>query len=69
MGEMRDSDWSRVNLLRSDWLPTSVAMITTFVNNIGFESEIYSYLVDIHEHCQDIVYEFLNHRSSIVARP
>ena len=22
MGEMRDSDWSRPNLLRSDWLPT-----------------------------------------------
>ena len=28
---MRESDWSRANLLRSDWLPTSVAMITTFV--------------------------------------
>ena len=26
---MRDSDWSRANLLRSDWLPTSVAMCTT----------------------------------------
>ena len=22
MGEMRDSDWSRPNFLRSDWLPT-----------------------------------------------
>ena len=29
MGEIRDSDWSRPNLLRSDWLPTSVASITT----------------------------------------
>ena len=26
---MRESDWSRANLLRSDWLPTSVAMCTT----------------------------------------
>ena len=29
MGEMRDSDWSRQILLRSDWLPTSVALYTT----------------------------------------
>ena len=29
MGEMRDSDWSRSNLLRSDWLLPSVAPITT----------------------------------------
>ena len=29
MGEMRDSDWSRENLLRSDWLPIIVAPITT----------------------------------------
>ena len=29
MGEMRDSDWSRENLLRSDWLIPSVATITT----------------------------------------
>ena len=29
MGEILDSDWSRRNLLRSDWLPTSVATITT----------------------------------------
>ena len=29
MGEMRDSDWSRKILLRSDWLPTSVALYTT----------------------------------------
>ena len=29
MGEMRDSDWSRQNFLRSDWLLPTVAMITT----------------------------------------
>ena len=28
---MRDSDWSRQILLRSDWLPTRVALITTIV--------------------------------------
>ena len=31
MGEMRDSDWSRENLLRSDWLPLIGATITTAV--------------------------------------
>ena len=30
MGQMRDSDWSRLNLLRSDWLLPSVASITTY---------------------------------------
>ena len=29
MGEMRDSDWSRENLLRSDWLGLIGASITT----------------------------------------
>ena len=29
MGEMRDSDWSRQILLRSDWLGLIVALITT----------------------------------------
>ena len=29
MGEMRDSDWSRENLLRSDWLPIQRAIYTT----------------------------------------
>ena len=29
MGEMRDSDWSRRNLLRSDWSGPSVAIMTT----------------------------------------
>ena len=35
MGEIRDSDWSRPNLLRSDWLPTSVASITTSIDTRG----------------------------------
>ena len=36
MGEMRDSDWSRRNLLRSDWLLPRVALMTTYVhwNNV-----------------------------------
>ena len=29
MGEILDSDWSRQNLLRSDWLVPRVALITT----------------------------------------
>ena len=29
---MRDSDWSRRNLLRSDWSGPRVALITTLVN-------------------------------------
>ena len=29
MGEMRDSDWSRENLLRSDWLGLIGAIMTT----------------------------------------
>ena len=29
MGEMRDSDWSRPNLLRSDWLGLIGAIMTT----------------------------------------
>ena len=36
MGEMRDSDWSRPNLLRSDWLLLIVAIITTDWRNIYF---------------------------------
>ena len=31
MGEMRDSDWSRQILLRSDWLGPSVAIMTTTI--------------------------------------
>ena len=33
MGEMRDSDWSRQILLRSDWLGPSVATMTTQVRS------------------------------------
>ena len=33
MGEMRDSDWSRENLLRSDWsVPKGAIMTTNFKN-------------------------------------
>ena len=32
---MRDSDWSRQNLLRSDWLGPSVALITTLGKNLS----------------------------------
>ena len=34
MGQMRDSDWSRQNLLRSDWLLPSVASMTTCKSEI-----------------------------------
>ena len=34
MGQMRDSDWSRQILLRSDWLQPSVAPITTSKNQV-----------------------------------
>ena len=37
MGQIRDSDWSRRNLLRSDWLLPRVAMYTTNVQH-GFLS-------------------------------
>ena len=30
---MRDSDWSRANLLRSDWLGLLVAIMTTDVSD------------------------------------
>ena len=32
MGEMHDSDWSRENLLRSDWLLLNGAIMTTSVD-------------------------------------
>ena len=35
MGEMRDSDWSRPNLLRSDWLGLIGAIMTTIVDTFG----------------------------------
>ena len=31
---MRDSDWSRANLLRSDWLPILGATMTTSISNL-----------------------------------
>ena len=40
MGEILDSDWSREIFLRSDWLPTIVAMITTHIkihNPLAFQ--------------------------------
>ena len=33
MGEMRDSDWSRDKMLRSDWLLLIGAIMTTIINN------------------------------------
>ena len=36
MGKILDSDWSRPNLLRSDWLPPSVALITTLIFEVGY---------------------------------
>ena len=39
MGEMRDSDWSRQNLLRSDWLGPSVASMTTEVVLVFIQKE------------------------------
>ena len=39
MGEMRDSDWSRENLLRSDWLRLIGATITTQVLEKGSSPE------------------------------
>ena len=58
MGEMRDSDWSRENLLRSDWLLPKGAIMTThgfgqkfaifpcffFKGNIGQENVFYDIL-------------------------
>ena len=32
MGQMRDADWSRETLLRSDWLGPKVAPYTTIVH-------------------------------------
>ena len=36
MGEMRDSDWSRPNFLRSDWLLPKGAIYTTFPSNLPY---------------------------------
>ena len=35
MGEMRDSDWSRENLLRSDWSGPKGAIYTTFTHIVS----------------------------------
>ena len=37
MGEMRDSDWSREILLRSDWLVLIGASITTTQKSVAIE--------------------------------
>ena len=46
MGEMRDSDWSRPNLLRSDWLPIHVAIMTTayFIDLFVFSEQLKRFL-------------------------
>ena len=41
MGEMRDSDWSRPNLLRSDWLGLIGAIMTTVVNLFNLNVSIH----------------------------
>ena len=35
---MRDSDWSRPNLLRSDWLGPDVALMTTYRSRCSTET-------------------------------
>ena len=40
MVEMRDSDWSRPKLLRSDWLLPSVALCTTYKHPARFVKKI-----------------------------
>ena len=47
---MRDSDWSRQNLLRSDWLGPSVASITTCndsTNLLSLATSANGYLMSI----------------------
>ena len=46
MGEMRDSDWSRRNLLRSDWLLPRVALYTTFFH-LSFALFFFCAIVDL----------------------
>ena len=43
MGEMRDSDWSRENLLRSDWLVPKGAIMTT-VNPGAVDFKMFRYM-------------------------
>ena len=42
MGEMRDSDWSRENLLRSDWSVPKGAIMTTYGHVITKFFRIYT---------------------------
>ena len=51
MGEILDSDWSRQNLLRSDWLVPRVALYTTnVVENVVVTYGRYMYFNQIKEH-------------------
>ena len=50
MGEMRDSDWSRENLLRSDWLVLQGATITTVPAPLTSAEPIDTFL----SHCSQI---------------
>ena len=63
----KQARWKKRDLGRKERTRNAVAIPGQNFGNIGFESEIYSYSVDIHEHCRDIVFEFLQHRSNIVA--
>ena len=54
MGKMRDSDWSREILLRSDWLQPKVAMCTTLKliskqKSFELESSGISFTLALHE--------------------
>ena len=44
---MRDSDWSRQNLLRSDWLVPKVASLTTFNSSLFSSKYFYFYNVKV----------------------
>ena len=48
MGEMRDSDWSRENLLRSDWLVLQGAIMTTLYH-VNFETLNLNIIVSIND--------------------
>ena len=43
MGEMRDSDWSRQILLRSDWLGLIGAIMTTTALDVKFVHSVLRY--------------------------
>ena len=44
MGEMHESDWSRQNVLRSDWLGPSVASMTTGGGLFNLTNMVVSFL-------------------------